>query len=181
MNQGTGWAAVLKRAVYARMEELSFRSAVATAAGVLAITGAGVTLTVTSGGSQQLAIAPPAVPAVGAQSTAAPSSPAVSSPAAAPAPSASPARVVPEAEYQPATGAAPQRGTTNQAASSPASPVISYPGPTLRPVAGEPWRSPRSFRPGWPPAFRPPQRTANWFKGSRDASAHHGHFGHGRP
>ena len=61
MNQGTGWAAVLKRAVYARMEELSFRSAVATAAGVLAITGAGVTLTVTSGGSQQLAIAPPAV------------------------------------------------------------------------------------------------------------------------
>ena len=90
------------------MEELSFRSAVATAAGVLAITGAGVTLTVTSGGSQQLAIGPPAVSVVGAQSTAAPSSPAVSSPAATPAPSASPARVVPEAEYQPATGAAPQ-------------------------------------------------------------------------
>ena len=108
MNEGTGWAAGLKRAVYARMEELSFRSAVATAAGVLAITGAGVTLTVTSGGSHQLAVAPPAASAVGAQSTAAPSPPAVSLPAAAPSPSASPARVVPEAEDQPVTGAAPE-------------------------------------------------------------------------
>ena len=52
MSEGTAGHR-LKRAIYARMEEMSFRSAVATAAAVLAITGLGIALTVTSGGGHR--------------------------------------------------------------------------------------------------------------------------------
>ena len=48
----------MKRAIYARMEEVSFRSAVVTAAGVLAITGLGIGLTLTAGSGHRAAAAP---------------------------------------------------------------------------------------------------------------------------
>ena len=80
------------------MEELSFRSAAATAAGVLAITGLGIGLTITWGSGHQAAAAPlrPAAAAT------------------APSPSASPTSVAPAAEYQPATQA-PQSEPASQA------------------------------------------------------------------
>ena len=59
MSEGTGWAGRLRRVVNARMEEMSFRSGVAVFAGVLALTGGGIALTVTLGGGHPAAAAPP--------------------------------------------------------------------------------------------------------------------------
>jgi hypothetical protein len=47
VSEGSGWTGRLGRLLNARMEEMSFRSGVAVAAGVLALTGVGIALTVT--------------------------------------------------------------------------------------------------------------------------------------
>ena len=53
----------LRRAIYARMEEMSFRSGAALAAAVLAVTGLGIALTLTLGGGHGAAAAPRTTPA----------------------------------------------------------------------------------------------------------------------
>jgi hypothetical protein len=180
VNDGTGWAGKVKVVLCARLEELSFRSAVASAAGVLAVTGLGVSLTVTTGGGHQDVALPSGSAAVGAQSPAARSTPAGSAPAVLPSPSASPTRIVPEAAYRPATHAAAVH-VTSQPPSSQASAATAYPGPTQRPVAGQRWESRRTLRPGWPPEFLLPGPTASWFPGSRDPSMRPAWPGFGRP
>ena len=53
----------LRRAIYARMEEMSFRSGAALAAAVLAVSGLGIALTLTLGGGHGAVAAPRATPA----------------------------------------------------------------------------------------------------------------------
>jgi hypothetical protein len=180
VTEGTGWPGKVKLALYARMEELSFRSAVATAAGVLAITGLGVSLTVTSGGGHQIVAVPRGTAPAVVQSPAARSSPAGSLPSAEPSPAASPARVAPVAEYQPAAEAAPQQRTTTQPRSPQVAASTSPPAPVHRPVSRQPRRSPRSFGTGWPPAFLPPGQTFPWFEAPHAISMRPGAavFGH---
>ena len=160
MTEGTGWPGKVKLALYARLEELSFRSAVATATGVLAITGLSVSLTVTASGGRQFVTLPQSSAAAGAQSPVARSLPALALPSVRPSPSASPARTAPAARYRPATGAAQQvpAKVPAKARAPLASPVSTYPRSTQRPVTGQPWRPARTFRPGWPPMFLLPRR-----------------------
>jgi hypothetical protein len=179
VTDGSGWAGKVKLLLYARLEELSFRSAVASAAGVLAITGLGVSLTVTSGGGHQDVARPNGSATVGAQSPAARSSPAGSVPAVRPSPSASPARIAAEATHRPATHAAVQQAAPHPP-SSQAAPGAPDPGPTHRPVIGERWRSPRLAGPGWPPAFGWPGQTISWFEGPRDTAMRPAGSGFGR-
>ena len=181
MTDGTGWPGKVKIALYARMEELSFRSAVATAAGVLAITGLGVSLTVTSGGGHQIITLPRGTATAVAQSPAARSSPAISLPSAAPSPSARPARVTPAADYQPAAEPAPQDSTTYQPRSPEVAPASSYYRRTPRPGTVQDGRSPRLPGPGWAPSFLPPGQTFPWFQDPRGATMRPAAPGFARP
>jgi hypothetical protein len=106
MIDATGWAERLKLAMYARMEELSFRSAITTAAGVLALTGLGVTLTVTSGSGLHEADTPLGSAAVGAAPSASASAPALFPPSAEPSPSVIPVSASPQARLTPASASA---------------------------------------------------------------------------
>ena len=63
----------LKSAIYARMEEVSFRSGAAVAGGVLAAAGAAITLAVVLGGHGDAVASAPASPAPRAPSAASPS------------------------------------------------------------------------------------------------------------
>ncbi len=135
MIDATGWAERLKLAMYARMEELSFRSAVTTAAGVLAITGLGVTLTVTSGGGLHGADTPLGSAVVGAAPSTSPSAPALFPPSAEPSPSVIPVSASPQARPTPAAQA------SSPAAAEPPSllstPAATYTAGSLR----NPWGS----------------------------------------
>ena len=72
MSEGSRWTGRLGRVLNARMEEMSFRSGVAVGAGVLALTGVGIALTVTLAAGHQAAAAPPAASAAAVPSSAAP-------------------------------------------------------------------------------------------------------------
>src|ERR1700759_64460 len=124
MIDATGWAERLKLAMYARREELSFRSAVTTAAGVLAVTGLGVTLTVTSGGGLRQADTPLGSAVVGAAPSAAPSAAALFPPSAEPSPSVIPVSASPQARLTPAAA----RASAPAAAEPPS--LLSTPAPT---------------------------------------------------
>jgi hypothetical protein len=50
VSEWIGWVARLRRMLYARMEELSFRTGAATVAGVLAVAATAILLTLTQGG-----------------------------------------------------------------------------------------------------------------------------------
>jgi hypothetical protein len=50
VSEWIGWVGRLRRAVYARMEELSFRTGAATVAGVFAVAATAIVLTLTQGG-----------------------------------------------------------------------------------------------------------------------------------
>jgi hypothetical protein len=50
VSEWIGWLGRLRRAVYARMEELSFRTGAATVAGVVAVAATAILLTLTQGG-----------------------------------------------------------------------------------------------------------------------------------
>jgi len=133
MIDATGWAERLKLAMYARMEELSFRSAVTTAAGVLAVTGLGVTLTVTSGGGQQEVTTPLGSAVVGAAPSASPSSsPALLPPSAEPSPSVLPVSASPQARHSPARQASSLATATAQPPSLLSTPAATYTAPSPR-------------------------------------------------
>ena len=89
----------LRRAIYTRMEETSFRSGAALAAAVLAVCGLGIALTVTLGGGHGAAAAPRTTPASTTPSSAAPllSAPAVPSPSASASATQDPPQPVPAA------------------------------------------------------------------------------------
>jgi len=50
VSEWIGWVGRLRRMIYARMEELSFRTGAATVAGVLAVAATAIVLTLTQGG-----------------------------------------------------------------------------------------------------------------------------------
>src|ERR1700759_3225114 len=140
MIDATGWAERLKLAMYARREELSFRSAVTTAAGVLAVTGLGVTLTVTSGGGLRQADTPLGSAVVGAAPSAAPSAAALFPPSAEPSPSVIPVSAPPQARLTPAARAsAPAAAEPPSLLSTPAATDTAH-SPRTTP------RGPRSLR-----------------------------------
>jgi hypothetical protein len=175
MIDATGWAERLKLAMYARMEELSFRSAVTTAAGVLALTGLGVTLTVTAGGPHREAAMPLGSAVVGAAPSASPSAPALFPPSAEPSPSVIPVSASPAARLTPAAQASFPASATAQPPSLLSAPAVSYTPPSPRGHRGQSWRSQPRLTPGWafgpartgravvrprPPAVRTPARLA---------------------
>jgi hypothetical protein len=158
MIDATGWAERLKLAMYARMEELSFRSAVATAAGVLAITGLGVTLTVTTSGGQHEVTMPLGSAVVGAApsavpSSAAPSPAALFPPSAEPAPSVIPVSASPQARRAPVRQASSPATVTASPPSLLGSPAATYTAPS-RTGRSQPRLAPRPARPGWPAMSR---------------------------
>ena len=62
VSEGIGWAARLRRAINARLEEMSFRSGVAALTAVLAFTGAGIALAIALGSGHGAAAAISAAP-----------------------------------------------------------------------------------------------------------------------
>jgi len=119
----------LKSAIYARMEEISFRSGAAAGAGVLAVAGVAITLAVALGGHRAAETSAP-------RSTAVARPPSPVFPAALP---SAPASATPAASLTPAGGyqaSAPvTAATTPQASASPATsqPTPRHPRPTPTP------------------------------------------------
>ena len=91
----------LKSAIYARMEEVSFRSGVALAGGVLAAAGVAVALTVVLGGHGDAAASAPASPAAASSAASSSPVPASSSPRATPRPSDTTVPATVAGEYRP--------------------------------------------------------------------------------
>ena len=142
----------LKSTVYARMEEMSFRSGAAVTGGVLAAAGAAITLTVLLGGHIDAATTAPS-PDAAARSMAPPSSVALpyTAPAAAP-PFASPS-VTPRVSRTtgPATVAgAYQPHARVRASATPRAAATPVPGRTTRWHRRHPLWSPGDRRPGQP-------------------------------
>ena len=131
----------LKRALYARMEEVSFRSGAAVAGGVLTAAGVAITLAVVLGGhSDAVASAPAsrvAVPSV------APPSPAPVSSSSSPSPTPRPSRTT-----DPAAAAGAYRPPSATRASATRHAATPAPGSTPTPRLRDP-RSPAP--PGLPP------------------------------
>lgn len=152
----------LKRAVYARMEEVSFRSGAAAAGGVLTAAGVAITLAVTLGGGPSDAVttapaARAATPSAATPSAGAPSSaPAFSSPQATPRPSRSTVPATVAGDYQPPTAtraSAARASAARHAATTPVSASTRTPSPS-----GRQWRpGHRHLReqPGWWGRHRP--------------------------
>jgi hypothetical protein len=112
----------------ARMEEMSFRSGVAVFAGVLALTGIGIALTVTLGGGHRAAAAPLTTSTSVTPRPVAPPS----SASAAPSPSASPSAT------QDAPGSAP--AAVNEDAPPPE--TTKAPAPQASPASSSRWLTP---------------------------------------
>ena len=160
MDNGTGRAGGLKTAVYARLEETSFRSGAAAGAAALGVAGVVIAVTVTLGGhpvvqaraagampSSAVPLAPSPVP------TSVPASlaPSVS---ASPRHAAAASRIAPAPDYVPAArvapAALPARRVRPQA--FPPQPSVMRPGfPRFwgPPPGRWPWRPQRLPRPGW--------------------------------
>ena len=143
----------LKSAIYARMEEVSFRSGAAVAGAVLIAAGVVITLAVVPGGPGG---AVPGAPAsrVAAPLAAAPSSvPVPSSPASAP----SSARATPRPSRTtiPAAVVGDYRPTPSQARASGARPAATTPEPGGIPA-------PRPVDRGWPPGHRHHRGQPGW-------------------
>jgi hypothetical protein len=129
----------LKRALYARMEEMSFRSGAAVAGGVLTAAGVAITLAVVLGGHSD-AVASASVSRVAVPSVA-PPSPAPVSSSSSPTPRPSRMTDPPAVAYQPPSAT---RASATRHATTPA------PGSTPTPRLRDP-RSPAP--PGLPPGW----------------------------
>jgi hypothetical protein len=152
----------LKSAIYARMEEVSFRSGVAVAGGVLAAAGVAVALTIVLGGHGDAAASAPASPAAAASAASSSPVPAFSSPRATPRPSDTTVPATVAGEYRPPT---PARASA-WARAHRAAATTPLPGSTLtrRPFSRRwlpSWRDLRG-RPGWRGWHRP---HGSWHKG----------------
>ena len=153
----------LKSAIYARLEEVSFRSGVAVAGGVLAAAGVAVALTVVLGGHGDAAASAPASPAAAAASAASspvPASSSPSSPRATPRPSDTTVPATVAGEYRSPTPAPAWARAHRAAATTP------LPGSTLtrRPFSRRWLPGHRDLRgwPGWRGWHRP---HASWHNG----------------
>jgi len=189
VKQGLG---KIRSAIYARMEEMSFRSGAAVLVGVLAAVGVAITLAVVLGGHSADATSAPADSPAARSTTPAPgsaASPAASSSGKAPA--VPPPSLMPTGTYQ---RPAPTSRPTRRAAASPSAsqptpqrptptphqtgqpaPIVHNPGglspgaPAIAPGSG---RGARPGRDGGGPPGRPPARPP---RGPRRAvSASHG-------
>ena len=151
----------LKTTVYARMEEMSFRSGISVTGGVLAAAGVAVTLAVLLGGHSDAAASAPASGAAGrpaAPPSAAPASaaPAFASPSVTPRVSRTTAPVTAAGVHQPSSQVSVSASVTPQAAATPV-PGRTTPWHPMRPLwsAGDPgqpgsWGWPRSQSAPWP-------------------------------
>jgi hypothetical protein len=140
----------LKGTVYARMEEMSFRSGAAVAGGVLAAAGVAVTLAVLLGGHSDAATSAPAPDAAVGSVAPASSAPASASPSVTPRASRTPAPATAAGTYQP----------SSQVSAS------ATPHPTATPVPGRttPWHP---MRPLWSSGQRPGQPGSWGWPGSQ--------------
>ena len=150
MSEWIGWVGRLRRLLYSRMEQLSFRTGAATVAGVLAVAGTAILLTLTQGGHHA---GPPR-----AQAGLAPSS-FVAAPAVVP--------ISPPATHRShprPSQAAPNLRYVSEPAKSPA--VTPHPSPSLmRPMPTYTYRTnpPVTHRtPNPAPSFPFPWPTPNW-------------------
>jgi hypothetical protein len=141
VTEGTGWAARFRRVLNARLEEMSFRSGAAVFGAVLALTGLGLGLSLTEGGSHHPAAASAVSASVVTRSPASGPSPA----SAAPSPSPSVMHDAPE--NVPAQDG-PQSEATTRAAAPRVTLASSSPWPTPRPIRTH---RPGSGGPGYPP------------------------------
>jgi len=137
----------LKRAIYARMEEVSFRSGAAAAGGVLTVAGVAITLAIVLGGGPggTVTSAPAAHDAAPSVASASPV-PASSSPQAAPRPSRTTIPATGAGDYRP-PASAPRASAARHAATTP---VL---GSTV---------TPRSFDRRWRPGHRHLQQQPGW-------------------
>jgi hypothetical protein len=136
----------LKGTVYARMEEMSFRSGAAVTGGVLAAAGVAITLVVLLGGHSDAATSASA-PDTAARSVALPyTAPASASPSVTPRASRTKAPAKAAGAYQPSSQATAP--STPHAASTPV-PGHTTPWHPMRP-AGDPRRAGQPGSWGWP-------------------------------
>jgi serine/threonine-protein kinase len=138
----------------ARMEEMSFRSGVAVFASVLALTGTGIALAVTLGGSHQAAAAAPKASATSVPVSTAPPSSAEAVPSPSVSPSAAPG--TPAYGSAPAVADASSPEPTRRATSAHPSAAPTSPWPTYRPMSLNPSNSVTSPEVGPPPWWTPP-------------------------
>ena len=131
----------LKSAVYARMEEMSFRSGAAVTGGALAAAGAAITLAVVLSGHSDAATRPSA-PAT--QARLAGPAPSAAAPATSAGPSVTP-RTSRSAAHRPATGSYPQVPSRHR--SSATSRARATAPPSAYPTR---WPKPPKFAPGDP-------------------------------
>ena len=146
----------LKSAIYARMEEVSFRSGAAAAGGVLAVAGVAITLAVVLGGPGDAVASAPGSPAAVPSAASPPLAPASSSAQATPRPSRTTVPATAAGDYRPPPSPAPA-SAARQAATPP------LPGGTPTPSRfnrlDRRWlRGHPDFRerPGWWRWHRPP-------------------------
>jgi hypothetical protein len=135
VSEWIGWVGRLRRAVYARMEELSFRTGAATVAGVFAVAATAIVLTLTQGGHH-------AAPPRAAQAGAVPSRFLAVSSIATPSPSARTSR------HQPT--AAPDVQYVPQPAKSPTATPQASPSPSRSAPLRTFWTPPRTHKPASP-------------------------------
>ncbi len=145
--------ASLKSTIYARLEEMSFRSGAAVSAGVLAVVGVAITLAVVLGGHSGAVASAPG-PAAAAR-TVAPTGPAVTA-----TPSVTPrASRTSSISGQPAVAPSPataaSRGAPGQATQGAT--------PTPRPSRSPAWYPPHGLAPGgWNPPLQPDPWQWGW-------------------
>jgi hypothetical protein len=144
----------LKSTLYARMEEVSFRSGAVVAGGVLTVAGVAITLAVVLGGhSDAVASAPASRPAVPSLAPP-PVAPVSSVPSPTPRPSRTTTRATAAGTYQPPSAAG--GAATRQAAATSA--LGRTPSPRLREARS-------SRRPGMPPGYWRSFRPRPWLFG----------------
>ena len=155
MSEWIGWAGRLRRTIYARMEELNFRTGAATVAGVFAVAATAILLTLTQGSHD-------AGPPRAAEAGAAPSRFLAAPPIAVfPTPAAHPsdpsrAEAAPDVHYVPGpakTPTATPQASPSAGLPSPRHTPLTTP-PETHPTPGVPWPWPTASyqwdQPGWP-------------------------------
>jgi len=151
VSEWIGWVGRLRRTIYSRMEELSFRTGAATVAGVIAVAATAILLTLTQGGHH-------AAPLREAQAGAGPSSILSAPPDVAFSPSAHPsgrrAEAAPDVHYVPRPAKSPTADPQPSPSASLPSPRHTFratpPGMHSTPAPpGYPWPWPFPT-PSWP-------------------------------
>ena len=175
----------LKSTIYARMEEMSFRSGAAVSAGVLAAAGVAITLAVVPGGpsAPETSAAATSAPSPGpaARSVASPSpAPAPTSPSAAPRASRTPSAIA-AGSYQP-----PSPVTAVTTPQAPASPAAAFATPRSLPQradapSGEGQPPPWSLPSGWDSATPGQREPGSGRQSQRQDPGRHGDATAGLP